>query len=350
MELTGMMSAVLSVLLPGCQFPDYGFARGAGGDPDAAGMTSTPAGAPSDAGEGGAGGAVEPPTPCAQQDCVPRPPTGWLGPIAFWEGEARAADPLPDCPGGYVTPTDLHRDLDASAGKCSCTCAAQGQVCDENTTLHIFSDKNCATQCATVSPQTCTAVSGCVGSQGSVRAAIPTPSGGTCKAKLSGPVDPTWQTDARLCATNPAKTCEDSNQVCAPTPASPYASQLCIMQVLAVGHARPACPAEYPNDNQPLYETYSDKRVCGECGCSDVNDDGSCKGQLLMSGGDDCSAGFAYTLGSLCQEFDLGSGDIQPSHVGGQYTLTPGTCSVASEPPLSGEAVASGRMTVVCCQ
>ena len=383
--LTGMMSVIVSMALPACRFPEYGFTNGGGGSAGAfaGGMSNAPGGAPGDGGEsggnagggdagggnagggdagegnadggnagggnaGGAGGAE--PVRCPTQACVPGAPGGWVGPIAFWEGTAGVPSALPACPAGYASATDLNRALNAPPGACTCTCAAQGQVCDENTTLHIYTDMTCATPCATASPKTCDAVSGCTGSQGSLRADTPTPSGGSCQATVSAPVTATWQYSARLCLASDMGTCVDPSQVCAPTPGSPYASQVCVMSVVLEGHALPACPADYPNPNEPLYETFLDGRGCTACGCGSPTG-GSCSGNLLLSGGGDCSGGVEYSLGSGCKQFNLGSGTIQPSHVGGQYTVVPGTCSVASAAHANGGiATPNGSVTVVCCR
>jgi len=354
--LAEMMSAVLSLALPACQFPEYGMASGRGGSAGAAegGVPSATGGAPDDGGQGGSeesgaggqGGEQTSPTSCAAQTCVPSAPTGWLGPIAYWEGKTGGTPPK--CPRGYTEAEaiDLHRELVAPASACACTCVAQGQVCE--TTLHIYDDMSCATKCSSVSVQACSAVSGCSGSQGSLRNDTPTLSGGSCQATVSEPVAASWQYDARLC--QPSGTCEDPDQVCAPTPTSPYATQLCVMSVIPEGQPLPACPAEYPNARKDLYETYTDSRDCSDCTCGPVSG-GSCSGKLTLSSGGDCSSSNAdYQLGSGCKTFNLGAGNIHPAHVGGQYTVVPGTCGVANPAQATGSAEPSGSVTKVCCQ
>lgn len=352
--LTVMLGAVLSSALQGCQFPDYGFTSGVAGAP-AGGMPGDSAGASGEAGEGGdaaagAAGAVTLPTaPCSpKQDCVPGA-QGWKGPMAFWEGEAGALDAPPDCPSGYAKPKDLHRELIAPASACKCTCTAQDQVCDGSATLRIFSDKSCATACATTTLKACGAVSGCTGSQGSVSTDIGAPSGGTCRATTSKPPEPTWKYDARLCPPSGASSCDADDEVCAPTPEYPYLTQLCVMRVISAGSPPPNCPADYPNPSPPLYTEVADSRDCSECSCGAVTG-GSCEGKLVMSAGGSCDGKFEDTLGNGCTSFNLGAGDIHPSRVGAEYELTPGSCSVASAPRPIGEAVPSGSVTVVCCQ
>src|SRR4051812_4958872 len=117
--LAGMLSVVLSLAMPGCSFPDYGMASAHAGNAGAAtGGVAGDAGAPpSEAGEGGGepGGAAgatgaagaaggdtpPPPKPCAAGACVPAPPQGWQGPIAYWEAMASAGGTPPSCPVGY---------------------------------------------------------------------------------------------------------------------------------------------------------------------------------------------------------------------------------------------------------
>jgi hypothetical protein len=79
---------------------------------------------------------------------------------------------------------------------------------------------------------------------------------------------------------------------------------------------------------------------------------GSCNGTLTLNTLDGCSGNsFQYTLGSGCKKFDLGSGNVHPSSVGAQYTLTAGTCTVVTmSQPDAGHAYGTGQKTVVCCQ
>ena len=353
--LTGLMSAVSSLPLQACQFPDYGFGTGSAGGPDAGGMNNSPAGAAGDGGtsadggeDAGSGGSTpDPPQPCDPLDCVPRAPAGWLGPIAFWDGPSGPADQLPACPTGYTDPTDLHHELNAPDGPCTCTCAAQGQVCSDNTALHIYSDLKCSSLCETVAPQACSAVSVCTGSQGSIDSNIPTPTGGSCKATPSGPADASWDNDSRLCNANPARVCDDPGQVCAPLPNSPYISQQCVMRVMAAASAVPPCPDGFPNATA-LYGSFADGRGCSECTCGDVSG-GTCSGSITLTDSSDCSTGVDYVLGAKCLSFDLGQGNVKPTHVGGHYTVEGGICNVATEPKPTGKAAPNGRFTVVCC-
>ena len=279
--------------------------------------------------------------------CVPLAPPSWQGPIAYWDGKAGAR---PDCPDGYAKPTDLHHDLDAPDGACNCKCTALDQVC--NTTLRLYSDKSCDSPCATTSLPACAAVSGCVGSQGSVRADLPTPSGGRCEAMVPPVPEAKWKSDARICRATGANSCPNSTQVCAPFPQWPYVTELCIMRVIQAGLQAPPCPSSYPNATPTLYEEegISDQRNCSACTCGSVSG-GSCSGTASISVGGDCSTGTPpYKLGDPCQVFDLGPGGVHPARVGPTYNLVPGTCGIATPSLPTGSAAPSGNITVVCCQ
>jgi hypothetical protein len=288
---------------------------------------------------------------------VPGPPQGWTGPIAFWEGMTSTGGAPPNCPVGYDSepPVDLNRDLNAPTPDCTCTCSAQGQVCGANTVLHIYPDRTCTNQeCAAATAKTCDAVSsGSCGSQGSVRGAVAGPTGGACVATPSKIPPPTWNRKARLCATNNAGSCEDPNQVCAPTPHQPYNSALCVTSIISENATVPPCPVEYPTPIAQLYASYADGRGCTECTCGSVSG-GSCPGRLTITSGGDCSSGtsFVYDLGQGCQWYDLGPGaGVQPTHVGAQYTLVAGSCAAPTQPvPTMGKAVPNGQVTVVCCK
>jgi hypothetical protein len=371
--LAGMLSALLGLAMPGCSFPDYGMARAHAGSAGAAtGGVLGDAGDPtSDAGEGGsetagaagatgaagaAGGDTPPPLkPCAAGACVPAPPPGWQGPIAYWEAMASAGGTPPSCPVGYNggEQTDLHRDLNAPDGECTCTCTATGQVCGVNTVLHIFSDQACSTgaECGSATAKTCDAVSGgCTGSQGTVRGVPAAPTGGSCMHAVKPIPPPTWDLNARICPTTNAGSCEDPSQVCAPTPRQPYATGRCVVSVIPETFPLPPCPVEYPKAIPPLYDSYADGRGCTECSCGNVSG-GSCSGKVTLSSGIDCSSGFEYQLDGTCSKpFNLGPGDVKPAHVGGTYLLVPGTCAVPTQPMATGKAVPNGSVTVVCCK
>jgi hypothetical protein len=359
--LGGLMSTLLGLAVPACQFPKYrmtvdgtagaeapagGTSSGLAGAPDEGGDAGNAAGGITDGGEGGSpGGAGGTAEACPPQDCIPGAPRHWR-PVAYLQANAGA--PLQECPQGFSSPIDRHYGLNAPSTGCACTCGAQGQVCQA--TLHIYSDMGCKTECATASPLTCDAVSGCTGSQGSGHAETALISGGSCKpTTITPPTEPTWKYDVRLCQLSGSAVCEDATQACAPSPLPPYLSQLCVMTVFSEGDTRPACPAAYPKPKPDLYQSFSNTRGCSECGCSALTG-GSCSGKLNMSSDSECGGPVEFSLGASCKVFSLGPGTVYPTHVGGEYTVVPGTCGVASQSHVTGTAEASGDVTAVCCQ
>ena len=369
--LTGMISGIVSLALPACQFPDYGIASGGvGSGGTAVGGVSGDAGAAAGPGEeggasgasgasgaagsddGGTGGTAPAPVPCPVESCVPKAPTDWQGPVALWDDVAGSLNPLPSCPEGYAKPADLHHGINQPMDGCKCSCAAKGQSCSTNTTLFLYEDQKCEAMppCATVSAPSslmCNAVSGCIHSGGSMKAGIPTPSGGSCEPAVSAKAPASWQYDSRVCEATFANLCEDRRQVCAPRPTSPYSSKLCVMNVFGEGDPLPACPAEYPS-RKVLNRSFADNRQCSACTCSGLSG-GSCMGKLTLSAEADCSGDFEYKLGDGCVPFALVGNNVRPSSVSAQYDLTPGTCSVTSQSTTTGMASTNGSTTVVCC-
>ncbi len=147
--------------------------------------------------------------------CIPPLPSGWIGPIEFWQ----AANPAtaPACQTDYGNPRDLHGGtFSAPAATCSCTCTPAGQVCAP--TGSFFSQTTCSGTCATVTPAadgTCTQVpAGSCGSQGSfMLAGTPAPTAGTCAASAvtTNKAPATWTASARVCPyTGPADIPEDA--------------------------------------------------------------------------------------------------------------------------------------------
>ena len=354
----GALGVVVGLGLAGCQFPEYDLARGqaGGGAGGAAGSVGGGASAgtvsdgnPAGMGGGGTDGDPVEPIPCGTgKACTSALPAGWLGPVAYWQAKVGEVSAPPDCPDGYVEPSDLHTGLDAPDADCSCSCTSTEQVCDKGAKVSIFLDLDCKSECAHASPLACTAISGCSGSQGTVLADAPTPSG-SCEAKVTShalaPV--TWRYDARLCSLETAEmgSCTGTGELCVPTPLPPFASQLCVFRVVPEGQDPPECPASYPNARDPLYASFTDERECADCSCS-APSGGKCAGKLTLSTGQTCSNAFEYTLGSGCQPFGLAT---TPTQLSAQYTLVPGSCGIAVDTKPTGGAVPSGAATVVCC-
>lgn len=377
----GMTSIFVGSLLPACQFPNFnvvqsggagslsvGGASGIAGTRDEGGAPPAEGGAGEGAestsgGKGGSGGGGGGPESCPPDACEPLAPSGWRGPIAFWEGTAAEAEDPPDCPPGYTDPSDWLSELNAPDGECKCTCAQEGQTCAKNTELLIYPDQNCGQSCGTVtSPadSACTTVVApdCTGSQGTIHGERPTVSGGTCKPKYTPIPEATWERGARICMPSDLQVCTGSEQVCAPKPPQPYVELSCVMKELMPGQGTPVCPEGFRNAKARLYTEYTDDRGCTTCVCGTLTG-GSCTGSVSLYSGGDCSdsnGGSAggpptYTLGAPCQKFDLGPGSgVHPARLRAAYDLTPGSCSVVTGSTAKGTAVESGASVFVCCE
>ncbi len=366
--VAAVASAFVSVLLPGCQFPNYTVVQGGGagalpvGGGGMAGLAGTSdeggrAPAEGGAGEGAEGGGSSgtggaEPDLCAPDDCRPIAPGEWVGPVAYWEADGD--DEPPDCPPGYTEASDWYHGLIAPPGDCQCSCAPKGQSCEPNTLLTIYTDLNCATPCGTVAaPSTCTAVAGtdCNGSQGSLRAPIPAPSGGSCVADITPIAPAKWERAGRVCEPSNIQVCSAPNQVCAPKPPAPYRELACVRRNVMPGEPWPACPPGYRGQSTQLHAGLVDTRDCSDCVCSTLTG-GKCAGTLSLYRDAECSAENPpmHTLGPSCTQFNLGMNDPDPRAVHGAYTLTPGTCSVTTASKPVGSAAEDGMATLVCCE
>lgn len=321
---------------------------GLGGGTGAAG-TSAGFGGNSGSATGGEtnSGGNDPAEECEQPNgCVPGVPPGWLGPVAFWEGSS--AQPLPACPAGYGAPQDAQGKLTAPDAECVCSCATQDQDCTGAVQVTLYADLSCQTPCINAQPEACSAVAGCNGNQGSLRAQLGAPQGGSCAATVQKTTEPpTWERHARLCQLSgePSSGCLSDEQSCVPTPGLPFASQTCVYRLVLDGQPIPQCPASYSTGPSVLYNAFSDDRSCGACSCSGPAG-GKCSGKILVSNQEDCSEAFEYDVGTGCQQFSL---DARPTHASGSYDLSPGTCSVAGAPVAMGGVLPTGDALVVCC-
>ena len=296
---------------------------------------------------------VAPPCPWGYQ-CVPRPPSGWLH-VALWQAEGDVAAPA--CPAGYNRPLDGYRGLTAPAAACIPSCTATGQQC--LTSVSIYNDSRCVAPCivdAAVPPSACSVLTGCSGNQGSLEAYAAAPSGGSCEPGVQTYIPPiAWSASARTCITLLPResACGDDTPFCIATPAPPFASQPCIFLVVPAGQAVPtSCPSPYTGGPPDVYyASATDTRGCTSVNCADAGPaGGSCDGTMSVTGaiGNDCTTGaFSYLIGSGCSAPFALSGPV--SHITANYTMTPGSCAVASGGTPTGAAQPSGPAQVVCC-
>jgi hypothetical protein len=307
---------------------------------------------------------VDEPMPCpvgTTHACVPPVPSGFMGPVVYWFGSAEDAA-APDCPTGYLHPSDTYSNIDAGDAACACACEPMGQECVSQTT--VYTDMYCtSTPCATdVAVASCATFSGCTNLQGSLRANTPALEGGTCVPRMTERNIPaaSWGYATRMCnatttAGDPAFYCEDAGSLCLPIPDSPYTNTPCVAQTVPANQPLPtSCPAEYPNGPKVSYGQFDDTRDCAQCTCGAAPVGGSCTGPGMISvtgvnEGDCTTDGMSYqlnTLGSGCVQFGLSS---SIGNIGGTYTMTPGACSIVTDTAPTGTVTPAGSAQILCC-
>jgi len=299
---------------------------------------------------------AEPSCQTAGYACVGAAPAGWSGPDLFWTGTAGATAPA--CPTGYQT-LDGNAGPTGTSGSCACTCAASGQACTATAALH--SDMTCAVNpaCRSVTvTATMTGTGACTpiapttvcGSGGSFAAAggVPALSGGTCVPQVTKTPGPAagWTSSARVC-TAPADFpggCAAAGQECVPPTPSPFGAAMCVHQS---GDA--SCPAGFPTKSL-IYRGETDMRGCGPCMCSARPTGGTCAGTISvwgdLAGGCTGTVAGTYTLGNTCTTYTGASNN--PGYAQGNFTVTPGTCTVVTQPTPTGAVIGTGPATVCC--
>jgi len=289
--------------------------------------------------------------------CAEPGPTGWYWGLAVWTSGGGA--PPPPCPPNFGRPYDMLGGFNAPDAICTSTCLATGQAC--STMVSIHTDSTCMsahTVVADVAEATCTNV--VAGTQGTLIADVRAPSGGACTPHVSTTLPPvTWTSVARMCiAQTPAVAggCPNPSALCVPSPALPYASQLCIAEVSSPGQPIPtSCPPDYPNGPSLYYPSTAgttDDRGCSAASCAGTSPTGGrCEGTIAVTGSlsSDCATGgFTYAIGSGCSPpFQL---DSPLAHVQASYAATPGSCPVATPSSAVGSALPAGPPNVVCCK
>ena len=293
---------------------------------------------------------------CSSFTCVAQVPAGWTGPALLWLGGSTATAPA--CPTGYQTALDGHEGPTGGDDGCTCVCGAGGQVCSATGSFH--NDMTCSA--STCVAGTVSSASGCTnvaantcGIQGSFEigaGAVPAPTGGTCTPQTTttpGPA-PGWTTTARVCAWAGANDtpggCSPTTDRCvggSPGAGAGFAATLCVFESGAV-----ACPAAYPNNQNVVFSGESDTRTCAGCACTTgAPTGGSCAGTVTLFGGANCTGSTgSYTLGTACVTYAVPPQD--PASLQAAFTVTPGSCTVGTQPSPTGTVTGTGPTTVCC--
>ena len=228
-------------------------------------------------GGGGEGGSDAPadstPGTCGTgMQCATSAPAGWTGPVELYVAPVAQGAP-PSCGAGFAATPVFDGNagvLTAPPATCStCSCGAVAGVTCTPPVMTFYLDNSCATPpygtltLSTSCTQTLTDVPAVA-----VTVSAPAPSGGSC-ATMGGTATstaPAWGTGARACApsSTPASGGCNPDAVCAPEPASPFATGECVMQM----GAATACPAGYPSGPQVFYAGIDEGRGCSSCQCA----------------------------------------------------------------------------------
>ncbi len=221
---------------------------------------------------------------CGGYVCAPATPTGWAGPLAFWNGPG--AVPAPACGAEYPSATvDATQGLIAGAVSCgACGCSAPiGMVC-ALATLQFFPSLACAGTGGqlTVAANVCQAfiILG-YNAESALFASAP-PAGGACNPTPTTDIVPplAWNERARACGgADLGGGCGAG--VCAPKPAAPYGG-ICVAKA-----GDNACPPGYPQKTF-YYQGVNDTRGCSACSCS-TPQGAACPGTAEISTNSACS-------------------------------------------------------------
>jgi hypothetical protein len=201
--------------------------------------------------------------------CVPAPPPGWLGPVAFAADDARP----PSCGESYPTEiATLHEGVDVGSSACHCECSGPTPAC--SAMLVVFDDLGCEgspSQGLEITPGECNALFG-----------DPTAIGVFADNDLMFACEPTatdeiapwaWMRDIAVCGLEAAPPVCDVG-VCAPL-ASPSFTPLCIYR-----EGEHDCPDGW-DERHLFHGDARDTRACEPCECTIVEPD--CSPQVYVS-------------------------------------------------------------------
>ncbi|MBK7581490.1 MAG: hypothetical protein IPI67_14930 [Myxococcales bacterium] len=249
--------------------------------------------------------------------CAPSLPTGWVGPVAMFEGAA----PAPDClqSGGYPTiKQNANSTIKAGAATCpTCACdPATGAQCTAD--LFMYDDTACQGNFWTTSTSPPYAPTALVSSSGqcvtyslchgaddagtykptSVNFKNLQVSGGTCSPKTTGTkniVAPTWDKAVRACgdASGAGKGCGTTG-ACLPKPKAPFGTGLCVYKTGDV-----ACPSGAYSQKKLSYLNFTDNRDCDACACGSASS-GTCSNPSLKIYTDACVTNEQTVTANAC--------------------------------------------------
>jgi hypothetical protein len=275
--------------------------------------------------------------------CVLAAPSGWIGPLELYEGDAG----FPTCPGaqieqvkgfqGFVAPSD--------ASTCTaCDCNTQPATCSVEVTGYAVSASCAATPCGTGTIQanmgSCQMLQnvGCAGEMSAVVTGVV----GTASCTTSGGAvtgsDASWGGEVLGCIQPPQALvradCVDG-YVCAPKPVMPFGPTMCVAH-----DGDMACPFGYASKHT-LSKGVADTRACTPCKCTVAT--APCTNIALeLTGGPLCNSPEAGAV-SACVNLVTSS-----PWLGATATPPSVTCTV--DGGSNSGTIVEGPTVTVCCQ
>jgi len=272
--------------------------------------------------------------------CVPRPPSGWSGPVIY-----ASASTLANCTSNYPTES-LVGGLGISADTtCSCSCTATPLSSSCGSAWYKLYSLNA--QCsagggssASIGASTCVSLTG---AGTSLELGLDPPAAQCASGSYQTLGAPSWTGPIRACggATENAGACTSTGEACIPKPPGSANAQICVY------HAGTAdCPVGYATPHL-IYQSWSDGRSCpNSCSCTAAG--GTCTSVPIRYSMASCNSGGPqsnlYSTASLCID-------------GGTYrSVVSGSVSVGTSPTCTGSlTTATGSVSgvnpiTVCCQ
>lgn len=201
-------------------------------------------------------------------ECVPVPPDGWEGPVAFLQTEAD--DEEPSCDSSYPDQAAVvHHGLIEPPPACDCAC---GEATDVTCQLPIVArfwgdDATCSRNVPAqyeLYSGVCNVLPAALPPETYWTAAPVSVSGGTCEAIATAEVTPArFEKRVTICGGGESLDGCSASQLCVPQPSDLLDASVCVWQ-----SGEHACPMGYA-DRQLLFGDVEDDRACGECSCTE---------------------------------------------------------------------------------
>ncbi len=290
--------------------------------------------------------------------CAALPPSGWLGPVSFWNGPNGTAPPA--CPTNFQTPTPYLTGLSFNPAVCTCGCVVGGTtICSGGDAVKFIGGNDCG---EITPPQTvgtaCTQVSIPLSQFGHFPVSgvgLQNASGTACSnvGTAAGGGAPTISTKGQLCNWGlqlDHAGCSATQQCVAGIPTNQL---LCVYQAGTVA----TCPAGYNTSGPFSYFTgTTDDRRCPACACTtDTPQSASCNTNFTVFQHADCTGAseFFNTSPASCVSTGFNGLNFTPDAPASAAitgtTVFDGLCTTTNaNPPGTGAVNPTGQITICC--